>query len=299
MEGARPVGGSLPRFAGPLRGAGGAWPARRIGVAALAAVTMHAALLAIRPGALASSYVAPSAPVMAVRMLAVPIEAPAVPALPDAFSPPAAQTAPMTRAIEPPRVAEPRVADPRVPEPRADEPRAIDSRLADARVVDRRDTAPRSQEAAATARAAQPPPSDATPREARPVDEPAAAAPAVKEPKAADPPLPAAPDYAFGVRLDPGPRPIGAIEPEYPDVVRLREGVVVLRLLISDTGHVDDVGVVRSEPRGVFEQAAVVAFSKARFSPGLAAGTPVKSQITVEVQFMPINRGARVSGRTY
>jgi len=304
VEGARPVGGSLPRFAGPLRGAGGAWPARRIGVAALAAVTMHAALLAIRPGALASSYVAPSAPVMAVRMLAVPIEAPPVPALPDAFSPPAAQPAPMARAIEPPRVAEPRVPDPRVPdprvpEPRADETRASGSRLADARVVDRRDTAPRSQEAAATARAAQPPPSDATPREARPADEPAAAAPAVKEPKPADPPLTAAPDYAFGVRLDPGPRPIGAIEPEYPDVVRLREGVVVLRLLISDTGHVDDVGVVRSEPRGVFEQAAIEAFSKARFSPGLAAGTPVKSQITVEVQFMPINRGARVSGRTY
>ena len=49
----------------------------------------------------------------------------------------------------------------------------------------------------------------------------------------------------------------------------------------------------------MFEQAAIEAFSKARFSPGLAAGTPVKSQITVEVQFMPINRGARVSGTTY
>ena len=111
--------------------------------------------------------------------------------------------------------------------------------------------------------------------------------------------LPAAPDYAFGVRLDPGPRPLEDIEPEYPDTVNLREGTVVLRLLISDTGHVDNVAVVRAEPRGVFEQAAIDAFAKARFSPGLAAGTPVKSQITVEVQFVPINRGARVSGRTY
>ena len=110
--------------------------------------------------------------------------------------------------------------------------------------------------------------------------------------------LPAAPDYALGVRLDPGPRPLDAIEPDYPDPY-LREGTVVLRLLISETGHVDDVAVVRSEPRGVFEQAALDAFGKARFAPGLAAGTPVKSQITVEVRFVPVNRGGRVSGRTY
>ena len=116
---------------------------------------------------------------------------------------------------------------------------------------------------------------------------------------APDKALPAAPDYAFGVRLDPGPRPLEAIEPEYPDAVNLREGTVVLRLLISDTGHVDNVAVVRAEPRGVFEQAAIDAFTRARFSPGLAAGTPVKSQIMVEVNFVPINRGARVSGRTY
>ena len=115
----------------------------------------------------------------------------------------------------------------------------------------------------------------------------------------AEAPLPAAPEYALGIRLDPGPRPLEDIEPEYPDPVHLREGIVVLRLLISDTGHVDDVAVVRAQPRGVFEQAAIDAFAKARFAPGMAAGTPVKSQITVEVQFVPINRGARVSGRTY
>jgi protein TonB len=128
---------------------------------------------------------------------------------------------------------------------------------------------------------------------------PAAAAATTKGAMGADAPLAAAPDYAFGARLDPGPRPLEDIDPEYPDTIRLREGVVVLRLLISDTGHVDNVAVVRAEPRGIFEQAAIEAFSKARFAPGLAAGTPVKSQITVEVQFMPINRGARVSGRTY
>ena len=113
------------------------------------------------------------------------------------------------------------------------------------------------------------------------------------------PALPSAPGYLTGVHLDPGPRPLEDIEPDYPDPVHLREGTVVLRLLISETGHVDDVAVVRAAPPGVFEQAALDAFGKAKFAPGRAAGTPVKSQITVEVRFVPINRGARVSGRTY
>lgn len=111
--------------------------------------------------------------------------------------------------------------------------------------------------------------------------------------------LAAAPEYALGINLDPGPRPLDEIDPDYPDPVRLRSGTVVLRLLISDTGHVDEVGVVRADPPGVFEQAAIDAFSKVRFAPGMAGGRPVKSQIRIEVEFMPINRGARTSGRSY
>ena len=93
-------------------------------------------------------------------------------------------------------------------------------------------------------------------------DVPPTAPAATNEAIGADAPLAAAPDYAFGVRLDPGPRPLEDIEPEYPDMTHLREGVVVLRLLISETGHVDDVAVVRAAPRGVFEQAAIEAFSQ-------------------------------------
>ena len=111
--------------------------------------------------------------------------------------------------------------------------------------------------------------------------------------------LSAAPDYAFGTQLDPGPRPLDEIDPEYPDTVRLRSGTVVLRLLISETGHVDEAAVVRANPPGVFEQAAIEAFARARFAPGMAGGRPVKSQIRIEVEFMPINRGARTSGRSY
>jgi TonB family protein len=111
--------------------------------------------------------------------------------------------------------------------------------------------------------------------------------------------VPLAPDYLVGAKLDPGPRPLDDIEPEYPSEGQLQEGTVTLRLLISETGHVDNVAVVRSYPRGLFDRAAIDAFSPARFAPGLLLGVPTKSQITIEVHFAPYNRGSRVSGRGY
>jgi TonB family protein len=111
--------------------------------------------------------------------------------------------------------------------------------------------------------------------------------------------LPPAPDYLFGAQLDPGPRPLDDIEPQYPEEGQLQEGTVVLRLLIGDTGHLDNVAVVRSYPKGLFDRAALAAFTQARFAPGMVLGTPVKSQLTIEVHFAPFNRGSRVSGRGY
>ena len=264
----RPAGGfSLPAAAID------AVNARRLTAAALAVVGLHVALLTLRPGAAPGDFVAPSpAPVMAVRMLATP---PAPSALANVLpaAPTLASLAPSPQVVAPPHLSG----------------------------VDRASSErPRAQPLAVPAG----PTAAAEPGQAPAKDDPAASATPVNAAGGAaaplaDAPLAAAPDYAFGARLDPGPRPLSDIEPDYPDMTRLREGVVVLRLLISEKGAVDNVAVVRAEPRGIFEQAAIDAFSKARFSPGLAAGTPVKSQITVEVQFMPINRGARVSGKTY
>lgn len=239
----------------------GAANARRLGAAALAVVALHVGILTLRPGAASGNFVPPSAPaVMAVRMVMVP-PAPSLPPVALPTFPPAAATLP-----------------PAIERPLADAARA--------RSTPEPIAVPASPAAATR--------SEPGERSARP-----AATPAASDAQDAVASLAAAPDYAFGIRLDPGPRPLDDIEPDYPDTLHLREGVVVLRLLISATGHVDDVAVVRAEPRGIFEQAAIDAFAKARFSPGLASGMPVKSQIMVEVQFMPINRGARVSGRTY
>ncbi len=108
-----------------------------------------------------------------------------------------------------------------------------------------------------------------------------------------------APDYLSARLLSVGPRPLDDIQPQYPEAADLRTGKVVLRLLISDTGHVDDVAVVRATPPGLFDASALEAFAKARFSPGLAGGVAVKSQMTVEIEFVPLNRLSRISGRSY
>jgi protein TonB len=130
----------------------------------------------------------------------------------------------------------------------------------------------------------------------------AAEVPVVPAPPASDfPSIPhvRAADYQFGPRLDPGPRPLGDIEPVFPREAGLQEGAVVLRLFIDEEGHVDDLVVVSSSPRGLFEKPALAAFGVAKFAPGMVLGVPVKSQVTVEVNFTPYNRGAGVSGRTY
>ena len=239
----------------PSRGASIPWP--RLAPALGIAVALHLALLALRPGGIAGSHVAPAAAAMAVRIVAAPTSVqsgrPSEPAPLEAASVPAVprMSAPAVAPIEATRATRESSREPRPS--LAEEPK----------------------------------------QEQGPAVPPAAAMPSTAETA-----LPAAPEYALGVRLDPGPRPLEDIEPDYPDP-NLREGTVVIRILISETGHVDDVALVRSEPRGVFDQAALDAFGKAKFAPGMAGGVPVKSQITIEVRFVPINRGARVSGRTY
>jgi TonB family protein len=113
------------------------------------------------------------------------------------------------------------------------------------------------------------------------------------------PALPPADDYRMSGLLDPGPHALGDIEPIYPPEAGLQEGTVVMRLLIGETGEVERADVLRSYPKGLFDAAALGAFRVAKFSPGRLLGLPVKSQVTIEVAFTPLNRGSRVSGRAY
>jgi len=103
-------------------------------------------------------------------------------------------------------------------------------------------------------------------------------------------------DYRPAPELDPPPRPLGDIDPEYPAHAGLQEGTVVLRLLISETGSVDEITVIDASPQGVFEESAIAAFAAAKFSPGRMLGMPVRSQLTIAVDYTPTNRGGAVSG---
>ncbi len=120
--------------------------------------------------------------------------------------------------------------------------------------------------------------------------------------------LPALPaDRSAGTRgaaesrtgLDRGPRPLDAIDPAFPAAAGTRGGTVILRLVISDTGEVESIVVVHAAPPGLFDEAALAAFGRARFAPGLRGGIPVRSEVMYEVEFAPLGKGTEASGRTY
>jgi len=62
-------------------------------------------------------------------------------------------------------------------------------------------------------------------------------------------------------------------------------GTVVLVIDIDAQGNPVDVEVERSEPAGVFDQAAIDAAWKWKFNPELKAGKPVASRVRVPVTF--------------
>jgi periplasmic protein TonB len=106
------------------------------------------------------------------------------------------------------------------------------------------------------------------------------------------PSLPPAPDYLFSSRLQVAPQPLVDVEPVFPDRAGKQNGTVVLRLLINEKGDVDNVAVVRAFPEGFFEESALAAFGQAKFSPGKVLGVPVKSQMTIEVDFAWVRKDA-------
>ncbi len=72
--------------------------------------------------------------------------------------------------------------------------------------------------------------------------------------------------------------PIVRVPPEYPMRASENnvEGFVTLRFIVNETGSVEDPEVIRSEPPGVFDKAALRAVMRWKFQPLIRNGKPVR-----------------------
>jgi len=82
------------------------------------------------------------------------------------------------------------------------------------------------------------------------------------------------------------------VYPEDPFMWKLR-GKVRLRVFINERGSVDRAVVVRAEPVGDFEEAALAAVLRLVYDPAIKDGRPVRSQKLIEVTFDPKEEGQR------
>lgn len=143
--------------------------------------------------------------------------------------------------------------------------------------------APGNAPVVAPAPALEPAPTPPPRESVDPMPEPPVAAPQPGIERAGAPTL----NWYTGRDLDVLPRPLAAIEPVFPLNAQLRgvSGKVTLALSIDATGRVVDVSVVRAEPPGFFEDAALAAFRTAPFAPGIRGGRAVQSRVQTVVVF--------------
>jgi periplasmic protein TonB len=113
-----------------------------------------------------------------------------------------------------------------------------------------------------------------------------AAAPAPAPAPAAVLPVPLA-GYYRSSELEVRPQISLPANPVYPEAAKKDRlsGRVVLRLLVDESGSLDDLAAVEKEGGELFADAALQAFAKARITPGRLAGAPVKAQMYLEVHF--------------
>jgi TonB family protein len=80
------------------------------------------------------------------------------------------------------------------------------------------------------------------------------------------------------------PKVLSSPDPDWPEKERLKQGTVVLLLVVGSDGLPREIKVVRSVSP-VLDKAAMEAVTKWKFAPGTKDGKPVASKINVEVAF--------------
>lgn len=87
--------------------------------------------------------------------------------------------------------------------------------------------------------------------------------------------------------IDKPPRAVARSSPEYPSEARSRgvSGFVVLKILVGQSGAIENVKVEQSEPKGFFDQAALKSVKSWRFEPGVSKGQAVAAWTTQKIKF--------------
>ncbi len=88
-------------------------------------------------------------------------------------------------------------------------------------------------------------------------------------------------------QLDEKPRVIKKVAPRKPrKAIRLRiSGRVLAMVLVSETGNVEDVKIIRATPKGYFEEEAIKTLMRWKFTPGKKNGVRVKTWVTIALNF--------------
>src|SRR5712692_3246823 len=102
-------------------------------------------------------------------------------------------------------------------------------------------------------------------------------------------PLPPVPRYFETWEVDVPARVINDVILHYPPFAYQEHvsGEVKLRLFINQVGEVDEAAVIASDPKEIFDAAAVAAAKQLRYSPALKDGAPVRTTKTVAIIFDP------------
>lgn len=89
--------------------------------------------------------------------------------------------------------------------------------------------------------------------------------------------------------LDVIPKPVRVVAPIYPPMARSQRlaATIILSVFIDENGQVDDVRVLRGEPRYGMSESAVRAMKATRFSSPMKDGKKVKTWLPQQIDFKP------------
>ncbi len=96
--------------------------------------------------------------------------------------------------------------------------------------------------------------------------------------------------------LDTKPQVTKRVMPDYPETARKEgfEGMVIIMVLLDETGHVIQATPVRSSGYTALDSAAIQAARKFEFTPAMKDGKPVKVKMTIPFNFRLKNNSKNV-----